>query len=194
MTSKLAVVATLTTVWWGAAAHAQEPKAGDKPAEPAAAGAPAAAAAPKPAAENEVIKKSAGSWRCEGTAKAPDGQEHKYKSTWNVKPSLGGHWYALTYKRAKMGPVPGFEGNATVGFDDADKKYFFVGFDNMGGWINLSSSDGATFAGEGVPMGKKGPVKFSFTPGKDKKGQESDKLFDVTLDFGTTSASESCKK
>jgi hypothetical protein len=197
----MALVATLTTVWWVATAQAQPPKAADKPAagQPAA-GQPAAETAappgqaPKPAPENDVIKKSAGSWSCEGTTKGPDGMDKKYKSSWTVKSTLGGHWYAIVYKRAKMGPMPAFEGNATVGYNVAEKRYSFVGFDNMGSWIDLSSPDGAVYTGEGAPMGQKGMVKFSFSPGKDKKGQESDKLFDVTLDFGGQTASESCKK
>ena len=43
-------------------------------------------------------------------------------------------------------------------------------------------------------MGKVTPVKFSFTEGKDKKGEPSDKLFDVTMDFGIAVRAESCKK
>jgi Protein of unknown function (DUF1579) len=189
MMNRIAVAGTLTMALWLSTAQAQPP--GDNPAK-----APGAAPgqAPKPAAENELFKSSSGSWRCEGTAKTPDGQELKYKSTWTVKPALGGHWYALVYKRAKMGPMPPFEGNATLGYNAVEKKYVFVGFDNLGGWVNLSSSDGAVYSGDGAPMGQKGPVKFTFSPGKDKKGQESDKLFDVILDFGAVSSSESCKK
>jgi hypothetical protein len=196
MKSTLAVVATLTMAAWATTARAQADKAADKPAaaEPAAGAAAAPPAPPKPAPENEVIKKSAGTWRCEGTGKGPDGQERKYKSSWSIKPTLGGHWYALVYKRPKAGPMPAFEGNATVGYNVAEKKYVFIGFDNMGSWIDLSSPDGAVFTGDGAPMGQKGPVKFSFSGGKDSKGQESDKLFDVTLDFGGTTATESCKK
>ena len=37
-------------------------------------------------------------------------------------------------------------------------------------------------------------MKFSFSPGKDKKGEDSDKLFDVTLDFGIGGSTENCKK
>jgi hypothetical protein len=192
MRHTLAVVATMTAACWAATSQAQ-PAAGDKPAaEPAAAA--RSPGPPKPAPENEVIKKAAGTWTCAGTGKAPDGQEVKYKSTWGIKPTLGGHWYALVYKRSKMGPMPAFEGNATVGYNVADKKYVMVGFDNMGSWIDLSSNDGAVYSGEGGPMGKRSPVKFTFAAGKDKNGQDSDKLFDVTLDLGTASSTESCKK
>jgi hypothetical protein len=204
MRNLMAVVAISTAAFWVSTANAQPAKPGEKavekppaeakPADTGAAAKPAPMTPPKPAPENEVIKKSAGTWSCEGTAKGPDGQEMKYKSSWTVKPTLGGHWFTVVYKRSKSGPMPAFEGNATVGFNVAEKKYAFVGFDNLGGWINLSSSDGALFAGEGSPMGKKGPVKFTFTPGKDKKGEESDKLFDVTLDFGAAGSTESCKK
>jgi hypothetical protein len=207
MKNKTMVVVTLTAAWWVATAQAQPPKAGDKPAAappaapPAApGGAPAApggappSGPPKPAPENEVIKKSAGTWRCEGTMKRPDGQEVKYKSTWTIKPTLGGHWYALGYKRAKSGPMPSFEGQGTVGYDVTAKKYLFVAFDDHGSWLDLGSSDGAVFSGDGAVMGRKTPVKFSFAAGKDKKGQESDKLFDLTMDFGGPTASESCKK
>jgi hypothetical protein len=170
-----------------AAKPAAEKPAAEKPAPPTA--------PPKPAPENDVIKKSVGTWTCEGAVKMGDNPEAKYKSSWTVKSILGGHWYSIVYKRAKMGAGPAFEGNATVGFDAADKKYWLVGTDNMGGWINLTSTDGATYTGEGIPGGKKTPVKFVFTAGKDKKGQESDKLFDVTFEFtGMATSHESCKK
>ena len=64
----------------------------------------------------------------------------------------------------------------------------------MGGWINLSSADGMAYAGDGVPMGKKGTMKIAFAKGKDKKGAESDKMMDVSLDLGGQLVSESCKK
>jgi hypothetical protein len=183
MRNKIAVVAALTALCWVATVRAQPANASDKPP-----------AAPKPAPENDVIKKGTGTWTCEGTAKGPDGKEMKYKSTWTVKATLGGHWYTIVYKRSKMGPLPPFEGNATVGYNVAEKKYTFVGFDSLGGWVDLSSGDGAVYTGEGAPMGKKSPVTFTFTAGKDKKGQDSDKLFDVKLDFEMASSSETCKK
>lgn len=200
MKNTIAVVATLTTACWVSAAHAQPPTAGDKPAAAAkpagepAQGSPAPGQMAKPAPENDLIKKSNGTWKCQGVGKGPDGQEMKYKSTWTIKPTLAGHWFAVVYKRAKSGPMPAFEGNAIVGYNIADKKYAFVGFDNLGGWVNLSSADGVTFNGDGSPMGRKGPVQFSFTPGKDKDGKPSDKLFDVVLDLGAASSTESCKK
>jgi hypothetical protein len=200
MKNTMAMLATLTTAWWVAGVHALPAQAADKPpadAKPAgepAAGAPAPGQMPKPAPENDVIKKSNGTWKCDGTAKGPDGHEMKYKSTWTIKSALGGHWFAVVYKRSKMGPMPPFEGNAFVGYNAVEKKYSFVGFDNVGGWVNLSSADAVVFNGEGAPMGHKSPVKFTFTPGKDKDGKESAKLFDVLLDFGAASSNETCKK
>ena len=193
MRKQLAVVAMFTVTSWVAASSWAQPPAAEKPpaeAKPAA----GKIEMPKPPPENDVIKKSAGTWRCTATGKGPEGQEMKYTSTWTVKPTLGGHWYGIVYKRSKMGPMPGFEGNATVGFNTAEKKYTFVGFDSTGGWINLSSPDGATYSGQGGGMGKVMPVKFTFVAGKDKKGEESDKLFDVTLDFGGGTSIENCKK
>jgi hypothetical protein len=194
MKTTMTVVASLLMGLTVGTANAQPAQ----PAAPAAAAAPAGEApkfeVPKPAPENDVIKKSAGSWKCTGVAKGPDGQEAKYKSSWTIRPVLGGHWFALTYKRSKMGPMPAFEGNATVGYNLADKKYVLVGFDSFGSWIDLGSSDGAVYTGEGGPGGKKTPAKFSFSPGKDKKGEDSDRLFDVTLEFGVASSTESCKK
>ena len=163
-------------------------------AAPAAAAAPAKMEAPKPPAENDMFKKVAGTWRCEATSKAPDGKEMKVKTSWTWKSVLDGHWYSVVYKRAKTGPVPAFEGDATIGYNTADKKYVFVGFDSTGGWINLTSTDGMAYSGEGLPMGKKGPMKISFAKGKEKKGQESDKLMDVTLDLGGMVVTEGCKK
>jgi hypothetical protein len=191
MRNQMAVTAVILLITHSLQALAAEPAkpAAEKPP------APAPMEPPKVAPENDIIKKSVGNWSCEGSAKGPEGPEVKYKSTWTVKSSLGGHWYTIVYKRTKMGPMPAFEGNATIGWSAADKKYWFVGFDSYGSWINLTSTDGANYAGEGSPMGKKTPVKFAFSAGKDKKGQESDKLFEVTFDFGTMSSShESCKK
>jgi hypothetical protein len=189
------------------AAMAKPAAATPAPAAPSAAApagaAPAAAApaapaakmeAPKPPAENDMFKKMAGTWRCEATSKMPDGKEMKDKTTWAVKSALDGHWYSAVYKRAKTATMPAFEGDATLGYNTADKKYVMVGFDNMGGWINLTSTDGMAYSGEGLPMGKKGPMKISFAKGKDKKGQESDKLMDVTLDLGGVIGTETCKK
>ena len=194
MNNAVVVLVAGVTVGWLGTVHAQAPKEGEKPAAEAGAPGHGAPSVPKPAPENDVIKKSSGTWSCDGTGKAPDGKEMKFKSSWTVKPILGGHWFAIVYKRAKMGPLPAFEANATVGYDVAEKKYVFVGFDSFAGWVDLSSSDGAVYTGQGAPMGKVGPVKFSFSEGKDKKGEPSDKLFDVTLDLGVASVSESCKK
>ncbi|HXU83827.1 MAG TPA: DUF1579 family protein [Polyangia bacterium] len=192
MRNQMAVMAATALFSISIHARAAEPA---KPAEAAKPAAPEKMEPPKVAPENDVIKKSVGTWKCEGSAKGPDGAEMKYTSSWAVKSSLGGHWYSITYKRSKMGPMPAFEGNATIGWSAADKKYWFVGQDNMGGWINLTSTDGANYAGEGTPMAKKVPVKFAFSAGKDKKGQESDKLFEVTFDFaGGGTSHESCKK
>ena len=178
-------------------AAATPPAAAPSAAAPAGA-APAAAPpkmeAPKPPAENDMFKKVAGTWHCDATDKMPDGKEMKVKTTWTWKSVLNGQWYSVVYKRAKAGPAPAFEGNATIGYNVADKKYVMIGFDNMGGWINLSGTDGMAYAGEGLPMGKKGPMKISFAKGKDKKGVESDKLMDVTLDLGGMLGTESCKK
>jgi nucleoid-associated protein YgaU len=202
----MAAIALLTASAQALAAEPAKPEAA-KPAKPEAAKAEAAKApadksapsapmtAPKPAPENDMFKKSSGTWNCEGSAKGPDGSEMKFKSSWTIKSILGGHWYSVVYKRSKMGPLPAFEGNGTIGYSQVDKKYWFVGFDTFGSWINLTSTDNSVYAGEGAEMGKKVPVKFTFTPGKDKKGQESDKLFDVTMDFGPSATShENCKK
>ena len=177
-----------------AAAPSAAAPAGAAPAAAAPAAMPPKMEAPKPPAENDMFKKIAGTWHCEATSKMPDGKEMKAKTSWTWKSILDGQWYSLVYKRAKAGPAPAFEGDGTIGYNGAEKKYVFIGFDNMGGWINLSSTDGMAFAGEGLPMGKKGPMKISFAKGKDKKGQESDKLMDVTLDLGGMLANESCKK
>jgi hypothetical protein len=177
-----------------AAAPSAAAPAGAAPVAAAPAAAPAKMEAPKPPAENDMFKKVAGTWHCDSASKTPDGKDVKVKTTWTWKNVLGGQWYTVVYKRAKVGPVPAFEGNATIGYNGAEKKYVFIGFDNMGGWINLSSTDGMAYAGEGLPMGKKGPMKIAFAKGKDKKGQESDKLMDVTLDLGGMLVTESCKK
>ena len=176
--------------------------AGRTDAQPAETGAPAAeaapktppAAAPKPAPQNDVIKPARGSWRCEGVAKGPDGEEVKYRSRWVVKPTLGGHWYSIDYRRAKSGAMPGFAGLATVGYNVVDSKYWFIGFDDTGGWINLVSTDGSAFSGESAMGTERGPATFTFVPGTDKKGQESDRLFEVTMEFGKASSKESCRR
>jgi hypothetical protein len=197
MTRKTTLLAVaLATVSSIAMAEDKAPKADAMAAAKPAADASKAASmeAPKPAAENDMFKKVVGTWHCDSTGKGPDGKDMKVKTTWAWKSVLGGQWYTVVYKRAKAGPMPAFEGNATAGYNGADKKYVFIGFDNMGGWINLSSADGMAYAGDGVPMGKKGAMKIAFAKGKDKKGEESDKMMDVSLDLGGQLVSESCKK
>ena len=193
MRDQMAVMAAIAVLTASSTVLAAEPA---KPAESAKAekaAPPTPPMPPKVAPENDIIKKSAGTWSCEATLKTAEG-EHKYKATWTIKTVLGGHWHSVVYKRSKMGPMPPFEGNGFVGYDVASKKYSFIGFDSLGSWINLTSADGYAFSGEGSPGGKRGPVKFTFSPGKDKKGQESDKLFDVAMDFGMATTQESCKK
>jgi Protein of unknown function (DUF1579) len=202
MTKKTTLLAvTLAAISSIALAEDKAPKAEAPKADAAAAAKPAADApkaapmeAPKPAAENDMFKKVVGTWRCDSISTGPDGKDMKVKTTWTWKSVLAGQWYTVVYKRAKAGPAPGFEGNATMGYNGADKKYVFVGFDNMGGWINLSGADGMSYAGDGLPMGKKGPIKIAFAKGKDKKGQENDRMMNVSLDLGGHPVSESCKK
>ncbi|HTB60599.1 MAG TPA: DUF1579 family protein [Polyangia bacterium] len=175
-----------------------EDKAATAPAtKPAAPKADAAATAdapkieaPKPPAENDMFKKVAGTWRCDSISTGPDGKDMKVKTTWTWKNVLGGQWYTVVYKRTKTGPVPAFEGNATMGYNGAEKKYVFVGFDNMGGWINLSSADGMSYAGKG----NEGAVKIAFAKGKDKKGEDNDKMMNVSLDLAGHPISETCKR
>jgi hypothetical protein len=156
----------------------------------ATAGAPKKMEAPTPPAENDMFKKVAGTWRCDSISTGPDGKDMKVKTTWTWKNALGGQWYTVVYKRTKAGPVPAFEGNATMGYNGADKKYVFVGFDNMGGWINLSSADGMSYAGKG----NEGAIKIAFAKGKDKKGEDNDKMMNVSLDLAGHPISETCKR
>ena len=196
MTKKTTLLAAaLAAISSVALAQDKTPKApAPAAAAPAPAAEPAKMEAPKPPAENDMFKKMTGTWHCDATSKTPDGKEMKVKTTWAWKSVLDGHWYSVVYKRAKSGPGPAFEGNGTIGYNVAEKKYVFIGFDNMGGWINLSATDGMSYAGEGLPMGKKGPMKNAFATGKDKKGVESDKLIDVSFDLGGMPATETCKK
>lgn len=188
-----ALLATGATTALAQAPQAPKPAAATKPTtEHPAPNAPLQP--PPPAPENDIIKKSVGTWTCEGSVKGPDGTEHKFKSGWTVKSILGGHWYSVVYKRAKMGPMPAFQGNATVGYNTAEKKYWFVGVDDMGGWMSLTSADGASYSGEASVMGQKTPTKFTFSPGKDNKDKETDKAFSVTMDFGVATSLETCKK
>ena len=43
--------------------------------------------APKPAAENDMFKKVAGTWRCDSISTDPDGKDMKVKTTWTWKTS-----------------------------------------------------------------------------------------------------------
>ena len=183
MRKQLAVVAMLTVTSWVAASSWAQPPA----AETAGGG-----QAPVPSPECPSRRRRTTSSRSRpapggapATGKGPDGQEMKYNLQLDGQADAGRSLVHDRLQASEDGADAGFEGNATVGFNTAEKKYSFVGFDSFGGWIDLSSPDGAAYTGQGGGMGKVTPVKFTFTPGKDKKGEESDKLFDVTLDFGT---------
>ena len=124
------------------------------------------------------------------------GPAHAYKASMNNKWDLGNFWIWQEYKMMKSKENPmSFDAKGWMGWDGANKHYVWAGVDSMGGWVNLTSTDNSIYTGDGSPMGKKNPVKFTFVPGKDKKGQDSDKLFDVTLEFpGVATSHESCKK
>ena len=149
---------------------------------------------PKPPGESEIFQRWLGTWICEGTAEGPQGTKTKYNVTWKWTSVLGSQWYSAVYTRPRQGKVVALEANITVGYDRAEKKYLFTSFDGFGGWTRLSSVDGASYAGEGTPSGAKGPVRITFTRGKDERGRATDGRIEVKLEVGGPPITESCRK
>ena len=182
MRNQLAVVAMLTVTCWVATSQAQAPAA-DKPAAAPAGAAPAggAQAAAGERRHQEVGRHLALHGHGQGSRRPGD----EVHSTWTIKPTLGGHWYALTYKRSKIGPDAGVRGQRhrrlqhrrEEVLDDRLRQLRRLDQPQQHRRRRLQRPERRAWA-------RSAPAKFSFAPGKDKKGEDSDKLFDVTMDFG----------
>jgi hypothetical protein len=171
------------------------------PPAPAAGGAaPAKMEAPKPYAELEQLKFFAGNWSCDGKAPAsPMGPAHDFKATNNAKWELDGFWmmHSREVKKSKDMPMS-FVGRAWNGWDKAASKFVFAGADNMGGWINLTSTgwtgDKMVYEGDSMMMSGKKKVRLSFMKGKTPNEMTAE--FAVGDDKGgwNPPITESCKK
>ena len=121
--------------------------------------------------------RSSRSWAptsCTGTGTNPtNNSAFTYRSRLSATPApdLGGFWIRLNYQRAGVRDVPAFVGAATIGWDAGQKKYVFVGFDNLGGMMSLTSSAGPAagslvFEGQMAMGDQKLPMKVTLTAAK----------------------------
>jgi hypothetical protein len=171
-----------------------------KPAA-APAAAPAKMEAPKPYAELEQLKPVfSGNWACEGKIpETPMGPAHDIKAKVSWKWELDGFWASGSREimKSKDEPMP-FKSNVTTGWDKAQSKFVFVGVDNFGGWINLTSTgwagDKMTFEGDGMGMKGKTKIKLTFMKGKTPNEMTAEfQRADEKGAFGPA-MTESCKK
>jgi hypothetical protein len=165
-------------------AFAQAPQPGSPPAKPttpaAAPAAGAAAAQPPampqgPASELDAMKHLVGKWTCDDMSAmglAPGTAPVKVKTEYEFKPALDKNWYWGSFTEKKQKDFPGFHGEAYAGYDAVQKKYIFLGFDNLGGWVNLSTTSGGdtlAWTGEGHLGPQSVPIKYTWTKKSDKE-------------------------
>lgn len=127
---------------------------------------------PKPAAELSQVKFFVGTWSCKGHVPAtPFGPEHSTAATVKLGPDLGGFWFTGRYdeQKTKENPMP-YRFSFIWGYDTTDHKLDAWSFDSMGGYGTQESSgwdkDVLVWSGHSMMMGKKMPVRDTFT----KKG------------------------
>jgi hypothetical protein len=167
------LVAALALVGGVAFAQGKPAEAPAKEKKPAAA-APEKAGAPmempKPPAELEVEKWFDGKWKCEGTQHASHlGPEGKFTSALHIKMDIQGWWLNFHVEREK-GFMPGAQVAGYAGYDTTTKKHVRTDFGLGGSWGTLTAAgwegDKLVYSGEMMTMGKKMPLKHTFT----KKG------------------------
>ncbi|MDB4961528.1 MAG: hypothetical protein JWP01_1527 [Myxococcales bacterium] len=147
------VIATLTMVGMASAQPKVDAKAGAKvDAKAPAAGAkvdakagaavtpPPAIPMPTPAPEvKEMLKLSAGTWKCTGSAAANEATQSPMKATMKTKADLDGFWIQDTFE-GTMGKMK-FKFVAYTTFDAASKKWRRVSVDSQGAQM-IGTSDG----------------------------------------------------
>ncbi len=123
----------------------------------------ALADAPQPGQEVQDLKPFAGSWNC--TGKTKDGNKFTASLFIGAPRDLNGFWYEVRYNRDKTKDGPAFAGRGILGFDTANRKYYFTGADSMGGWVvlvGLMSNKVLDLSGNENFGGQVGPFKFKF--------------------------------
>jgi hypothetical protein len=157
-------------------------------------------APPKPGPELDALKPLTGMWTCDGKAPAsPMGPAHGFTSTINSKWELGNFWLETDYsvKKSKENPMA-FNARAWMGYDPTAKHYVFLGVDDKGGGISLTSSgwegDKLEWTGDGTgPMGKM-KTKFTFIKGKTPSEYTMEFTMQNPKGEWMPPSSETCKK
>ncbi len=94
-----------------------------------------------PGEPHKMLAMDNGSWDCESTMymSANDPKPMKTKMTSTSKMVMGGRYQESRYSGNMMGQP--FEGVATVGYDNASKKYVSTWMDNMGTGLMYMTGD-----------------------------------------------------
>jgi hypothetical protein len=164
---RIPLVATLVA---GALAR---PAAAEKVAPPASKPAETKPADSRPAPETADLKPFVGSWSCDSTARGAGGTALTSKSRLVTKWTLDSRWLAVHLERPR-GKAPGVRAvDAFLGWDGPGKRYWMVGADNDGGWLQLTgptwSGPSLTLTGEGIVDGQKVPLRLTLTRKGDRE-------------------------
>jgi len=134
--------------------------------------------------EDADLKPLVGTWSCAGTSRGPTGGSQSYKARLVLKWDQAGNWLAVHREMQLPHPGPAFASDGWLGWDTAGKRYWLVGVNNEGGWVELTAAswDGPSLVltGEGASDGKRTPLRFTFTRGKTDK----DLLFAAEAQLG----------
>jgi hypothetical protein len=118
---------------------------------------------PTPGQEVLDLKAFSGNWNCIGKAK--DGSKVSASLFIGAPRDLGGFWYDVKFNKDKSKDMPAFAGHGILGFDTANRKYYFTGVDSMGGWVVLvgsMSNKVLDLSGNANLGGQVSPFKFKF--------------------------------
>lgn len=118
----------------------------------------------KPAPELDALARDmVGSWTCQNVLKmGKTEQRYASKITWTR--DLGGFW--LTGRSEADAGGLKIEAVVHFGYDPRTKTWIEVGFDNRGGWVNLSgrgTPDRIELGGKGSGMGQEMTLQMTMT-------------------------------
>jgi hypothetical protein len=157
----------------------------------------AAVASAAPAKENSDLRWLVGAWSCAGTGRGPSGGALSYRARFTFKWDPSGNWLAVHREAQLPRPGPPFAADGFLGWDTAGKRYWLVGVDSDGGWMDLGAAgwEGPSLAltGAAAVDGQRTPMRFTLTRGKTDK----DLLFAVESQSGgrwSLIAQDVCKR
>lgn len=126
-----------------------------------------------PAMLDELMKNSAGSWKCEGQMTGPDGTSMKMKSSVVIKKDLNGNLYTGEFSMPKNDKMPAMKTHAEWFYDGVNKNVTMTSVCDHGDTGKSTTpgrnGDTAVWTGEGTMMGQPMKMRTTITYKGDKE-------------------------